>query len=388
MNRRRFLAISSITPLIAPQLHAAARLSPPLPAADVRWLDLLRVLPDTPSLRSAMNGEVIWSDNLKQAQALLPADGQGPTAIWNYQIMPDFQLGISPDDRETFMKHVDQSLSLQQGHPDEQVHLINGVSDPETLIHDLENRPYDEITRREGITTFVAQQLNLRGGINSSAQLNLVVTDSGIVASFPQRDALLDFTLHYLSPGPSLADRAKDFRHWNLPTNCVTLIGIHGSMLALARMQFNPAVDATMRNRIRAPFLESDQIFGVMPEILRLSVGWDAGHNGGNLRSQNGPYPVLPPYSDPISYVYTQFADRVSAERAAEIIAWRWENMVSFVNGDSELGQLFGAGDIAVLEEDPTVIRQVFKGYPGAKRVQDMILRNDLVIYGWGNFSE
>ncbi len=346
-------------------------------------MELLALIPDSDRFRELVGSEMSWVDVAKQIDAFGHSENpdavRGSVAAQGY--WPDHPFGFFRSSDNVLQ--IDQALSIENQDQAEFLSVIAGI-EPESVAIGLRELGYKEIDF-DSVTVLVHEETDLRKSIEGDNRFIAVLKGHDAVAYASSEPTILEYAGLIASNSSTMDTSDLGSVLKMLHEESWTQSWLLGAVLDKTDIEFSPEIDVYTIETIRGLGHLEKERFGVAPEVLKVAVGIDAGLPTKNLRNPDAtPIPVVEGYREPREYIFLQYASAEDAQRASEIIEWRWENAISWRTGEP-LTDLISPEPIDQSQIETGVILQTFADRFATHFVGNMIYSGDLSIYGWGS---
>lgn len=360
-------------------------------SAAERLLQIYSYIPDTAEYEALAVGDALWSDIGKQFDAFgYRHSREGYFDQRGEGHFPWVALGYGSDSHYVephiydYVPVLAADQTLQLGANPTELRLFTGI-DPAVPAGIFQQKGYATHAFASGAVYIHALQDPLNRILwNRFA----VLLDHGVLAWFNSEESAHDYASWKENGKSSLADNEAIRRALGLAeSDAITYAWVDGSRLHLdgsVRKVLGDYASDEMVEAVREDLLpsisEQEQLFGLMPQIHTLTVGYDAG-------ASSKPEPLVPGYDVPQAHVKLKLGSESDARLAAKIIEWRMENAISFVTRGNVDFTSFQPLPFDFDEARDGILIQRFGEADAARRIHGMLSQFDLAIYGWGEFS-
>lgn len=331
-RRSLTLAAAASVPLLGSDLALGQNATPASATFDMaseRATELLQYVPG-----GILDGElsVIWNDFERQIAsmrnvapdatddelAMMPLWSSGPELLTWAMMLEEFTGYPISSVRQ----------SMQEGQPPDVVMLVELNTDANSLVPFWESAGYEQRDNEDGEFWTIGEEaeVDLQHPIQQSmlSRLNNVaIIGDNVLAYSPYSSLIARIMSTANGDSPNrIAELESNIS--NLPEDTVNAWMMDGTMVDFGLMIAPQAMTPEQLARIEDILAESDTAVGPMPVIRTLSVGVTA---GAAFKEEFHD-------SEAREFILLQTDGADMAEQAAEVIAWRYENMESLNTGE------------------------------------------------------
>lgn len=338
MNRRSLLGALALTgPIIkVPRKTYGFRADSQrklLETAEDRLNQLLALIPDTEKFRELQKSHQAWVDFKRQADAWNSPIEDTPSAYSSVML-------INENFRRLGYHGYDQTLSIGRNfnqHNTDALAVWTGI-EPDGLIPFLRELNFEELDFGN-ITVLLQRDVDIRRMfLNDVLRFIAILESHNAIVFASSVELILEYAGSMAAGVPTLKDRGDE--------------SARSLIREVAWAQHWPSARALDKSNAQFPWEYSDlphetietirglehlekMRFGVSPRVFSFAFGQDAGFTERNLRNpEEPPREVADGYLEPSQFITLKYESQADASLACDIIDWRWENALSWGNGE------------------------------------------------------